>query len=78
MKETTILKNIWFMSEKWIHPVKESLAISQCIAREGNPHVSSYTDTAGPAPAGPLISNFTFDPATIFFFLFKFKFRDSL
>jgi hypothetical protein len=78
MKEAMILKNIWFMSQKWIHTVKESLAISQYTAREGNPHVSSYTDTAGPAPAGPLISNFTFDPADIFFFLFKFEIRDSL
>ena len=72
------MKKIGFMTQKWIHTVKESLAISQCIARERNPHDSSCTETAGLAPAGPLMSNITADDGVDFiFFLFQFAIRDS-
>jgi hypothetical protein len=35
------LENLRLVSQKWIHTAKESLAISQYIARERNPYVSS-------------------------------------
>jgi hypothetical protein len=75
LQKVMLLKKVRFVTQKWVHPVKEPLAICQCIIREGNSYMSSGTESV---PAGPLMSNTSFKDEFVFIFLFKFAIRDSL